>query len=410
MEHPICAGAHDLVDSLASVACTNPTFMHADEKAAALVELAEVEARVCELRLRVLAAADDVAEQTGARDAAAWVAHATHSSGRDARADLRLAFALERRPVLGAAFRTGLANRAQAGVIARALDELPDDLAPDTIKLAEKTLVAEAEHHDPAALLRLGRRILDVVAPEIAEAVEARHLANLEASAEARMRLGLRSMGDGTTRISGLLPDADAARLATYLHAFTNPRRDEAGVQVRSTVPYGHRAARAFCQFLETVDPTRLPVHGGDATALVVTMTLDSLRSELGAATLGTPAPDGADRITATQARRLACNAQIIPAVLNGVGEVLDLGRAQRLFSRAQRKALLIRDSTCRAEGCDIPGTWSEAHHLVPWSHGGATDLANAVLLCNRHHHRIHDPAYDHRRLANGDLRFHRRR
>ena len=217
-------------------------------------------------------------------------------------------------------------------------------------------------------------------------------------------------MGDGTTRISGLLPDAEAARLATYLHAFTNPRRDEAGVQVRSAVPYGHRAARAFCQFLERVDPTRLPVHGGDATTLVVTMTLDALRSELGAATLGTPAPDGADRITATQARRLACNAQIIPAVLNGVGEVLDLGRAQRLFSRAQRKALLIRDSTCRAEGCDIPGTWSEAHHLVPWSHGGATDLANAVLLCNRHHHRIHDAAYDHRRLANGDLRFHRRR
>ena len=75
-----------------------------------------------------------------------------------------------------------------------------------------------------------------------------------------------------------------------------------------------------------------------------------------------------------------------------------------------QRKALLIRDQTCRAEGCDIPGTWAEAHHLDPWSTGGSTDLANGILLCSHHHHRAHDTGYRTDRLPNGDIRFHRRR
>src|SRR5690606_8532801 len=115
------------------------------------------------------------------------------------------------------------------------------------------------------------------------------------------------------------------------------------------------------------------------------------------------------DRITAAQARRLACNAKIIPAVLGTDSAVLDVGRASRLFTRAQRKALLLRDETCRAEGCSIPGTWTEAHHLIPWSHGRPTDVDNALLLCRRHRHRAHDATCDMARLAAGDYRFHRR-
>ena len=117
------------------------------------------------------------------------------------------------------------------------------------------------------------------------------------------------------------------------------------------------------------------------------------------------------DLVTAAQARRLACTAKILPAVLGGDSIPLDLGRARRLFSPGQRKALLIRDKTCRAEGCDVPGTWCDAHHLDPWSSGGRSDLDNGVLLCNHHHHRAHDTAsYRTDRLPNGDMRFHRRR
>lgn len=88
---------------------------------------------------------------------------------------------------------------------------------------------------------------------------------------------------------------------------------------------------------------------------------------------------------------------------------MLHLGRARRLFSPAQRLALILRDQHCRAQGCTIPGTWTEAHHQTPWHHGGPTDLANGILLCPWHHHRAHDPTYTTERLPNGDVRFRRR-
>lgn len=243
----------------------------------------------------------------------------------------------------------------------------------------------------------------------------------------------MRRQGDGTTRLSAVLPDAVATRLATYLESYANPRRDESpvGVPTGGTAPgradpgpdaptahdpvarlaYPRRLGEAFCQFLESLDPKRLPIHGGDATTVIVTIPFESLLADLAAADLlgaGTD-PCAGESITASQARRFACNARIIPAVLGGESEVLDLGRAQRLFTAAQRRALLLRDRTCRAEGCDIPGTWSEAHHWVAWLAGGATDLVNGVLLCSHHHHRAHDLAYTVELLSNGDVRFARR-
>jgi hypothetical protein len=138
---------------------------------------------------------------------------------------------------------------------------------------------------------------------------------------------------------------------------------------------------------------------------VLVTIGLDALRAELGVGDLV-----GGDALSATEVRRLACTAGIVPAVLGGRGEILDLGRARRLFSPAQQQALILRDRTCRAEGCDIPGTWAEAHHWIPWNQGGRTDLANGLLLCSHHHHRVHDPTYTADRLPNGDIRYTRRR
>ena len=139
---------------------------------------------------------------------------------------------------------------------------------------------------------------------------------------------------------------------------------------------------------------------------MMVTIDLAQLRQDLGAAQLG-----NGGRISAGEARRLACTATIIPVVLGGASQILDLGRKSRLFSPAQRQALMLRDQHCRAEGCTIPATWCEAHHLgTPWSQGGRTDLANGALLCSHHHHRAHDPTYHHDILGDGQLRFQRRR
>ena len=95
-----------------------------------------------------------------------------------------------------------------------------------------------------------------------------------------------------------------------------------------------------------------------------------------------------APSISAAEARRLACDATIIPAVLGGPSELLDLGRGRRLFTGAARRALALRDRGCAFPGCDRPVGWCDAHHITAWAAGGATTVDNGVLLCG-HHHRL---------------------
>ncbi|GAA1952118.1 hypothetical protein GCM10009798_09210 [Nocardioides panacihumi] len=388
--------------ALRDVAGVNPTFMEPDAQRLALVGLAAARARLDELELRLISAAAEVAATDAARDVAGWLVAHTRRDIRTARADARLAEALDRRyEVLRVAMAQGRVHAEQAHVIAHALDGLPGDLDPAVLVDAEGMLVDLASRHTPRELRRLGQRILDTAAPDVAEQTLARRLEAEEASASRRTRLTLRSNGDGTTRISAVVPDAAALRLKTYLDAFTSPRQGA----TRGEGPYPRILGTAFCTFLERVDPKLLPRHGGRATTVVVTIPLQSLQQELGVGDL-----IGGEAVSATEVRRLACTAGIVPAVLGGSGEILDLGREQRLFTPAQHKALVIRDRTCRAQGCDIPGTWAEAHHRIPWSLGGKTDLANAVLLCSHHHHRVHDPRFTADRLPNGDVRFTRRR
>jgi uncharacterized protein DUF222 len=398
--HPVLGCVAVLDAALKDVADVDPTFMRIDDKAAALLALTRLAGQVEELRDRVLGCAADVAEQDGARDAAAWLAHHSRVAGDDARRSLRLARgSADRWAGLATARREGEVTTAQAEVIRRALDDLPAGLDHEVRSLAEKRLVAEAGRFGPRELRRLARRVLEVVSPEAGEEHEQRLLQREEALADRTTYVHTRRNGDGTTDLRARVSDQLAQRLLTYLEAFTSPRRN-----LDDRRPYDQRLGSAFGDFLEAVDPQRLPLHGGDATTVLVTVDLETLRSGWGTALIGDKP------ITAGEARRLACTAKLIPAVLGGDSEVLDLGRADRLFQPQQRKAMAITQPTCRAAGCDIPATWCEAHHgVIPWAQGGATDLAEGVLLCSFHHHRAHDHHYDVQRRPDGRMEFHRR-
>lgn len=389
-------------------------YLSPADKAAALVQLARLESRVAATRLRLMAVADEVTEEKGDRDVAAWCQRELLVDRGVARREMTLAGSLEHRwTALAEAHRAGEVSTAQADVIARALDDLPKETPADVLVTAEKVLVEHASTFAPKELRVLGGRILDVVAPEVGEEQERKTLEGEERKARKITSQATRNHGDGSTTIRIRVPDATADRLLTYLHAWTNPRKHhdggeaggDAGSSSADTVPYPTRLGRAFCALLEHLDPARLPRHGGTATAVVITMDYDTMMSGLGVA-----ATDTGGRISASEARRLLCTSHVIPAVLGGKSEPLDLGRGKRLYEKGQRRAMDLRDQHCRAEGCDIPAAWCEAHHLIPWLEGGKTDLADGLLLCSHHHHRAHDDRYLHDRLPNGDLRFHRRR
>lgn len=108
-------------------------------------------------------------------------------------------------------------------------------------------------------------------------------------------------------------------------------------------------------------------------------------------ATAGTSRVIGGSVLPVETVRRLACDANIIPVVLNGSGVALVVGRAKRLATAHQRRALAARYETCAIPGCAVLFHRCEPHHLRPWESGGGTDLSNLLPLCVRHHHAVHE-------------------
>jgi hypothetical protein len=134
---------------------------------------------------------------------------------------------------------------------------------------------------------------------------------------------------------------------------------------------------------------------GQDSTG-VITGTVTNTESAAETGNTNTPSAAGTGNfvftgpVAAATLRKIACDADIIPALLGTHGEILDLGRKTRLFTPAQRLALTARDQGCTFPNCTIPAPWCEAHHITYWSRGGPTTIDNGALLCSAHHHLVH--------------------
>ena len=93
--------------------------------------------------------------------------------------------------------------------------------------------------------------------------------------------------------------------------------------------------------------------------------------------------------------RRLACDADIIPVVLNGDGVALDQGRAKRLATAEQRTAIEAMHATCVHPDCSVSIDDCRIHHTTPWQYGGRTDLADLAPVCETHHHLVHEGGWE---------------
>ncbi len=353
--------------------------------------LAQVSSRLDALTATVLAHAVEVRveETNGATTTATWWADATTRTRATAHRDVKLAVALSRFAALAEALAEGRVNTEQAHAIARALSDLesdgPAELEPVVVEQAEKHLVDCADGFDAKHLKVLGRHVLTVVAPEVGEAHEAKLLEDEERRAAEKTRLTFASDGHGMVHGRFSIPALHGAMLAKAIQALTWATQDPA--EVRQSKPTPVAAGQAFTELLERMDAADLPSVGGVGATVVVTMTIDSLTGGLAAAAL-----DTGEVISASAARRLACEAGVIPMVLGGKSEVLDVGRRRRFHTRAQRLAIAQRDKTCVVGGCDAPPSRCHVHHVIPWSEGGGTSVKDGRLYCSAHHAMIHDP------------------
>ncbi|MBB5511411.1 hypothetical protein HD598_000098 [Neomicrococcus aestuarii] len=135
----------------------------------------------------------------------------------------------------------------------------------------------------------------------------------------------------------------------------------------------------------------KLPWNGGLRPQVMVTIDEETLQGRIASAKTFQSHSAQVGPIDPGLIRRIACNADILPVVLNGEGRVLDVGAPQRLFTTEQRKILYARDLGCSAPGCTVPADGCEAHHVQEWSKGGPTTIENGALVCHFHHKLVHD-------------------
>lgn len=287
------------------------------------------------------------------------------------------------RPAVAAALAAGELPVAAAYVIAKAVERVRHCTDRATLDALEQMMVdrsADLSLHDLAVL---GRRAIDVVDPDGAEP--------REDLLRSRSGLSITRTSDGMVRwVVTMHPEA-AGILTTALDARTTPRRQPTFSIDPESEPDADPRTLSQRRLDALTDLGRASLQhdtgqvAGSPVTMLVTVALDALLSGIGTARIS-----GVDEpISAATARRLAADAEIIPAVLGACPEPLDLGRAARLFTTAQRRALTIRDGGCVWPGCPAPPGWCEVAHLISWLQGGATDLKNGVLMCPFHHRRL---------------------
>ncbi|MDG4830453.1 DUF222 domain-containing protein [Solwaraspora sp. WMMD1047] len=369
------------------------------ELVAALEAVHGLEQRLTALRLALVREVDGrgVATTHGASSTAVWLRERLRMSGSAARRSVELAAALDAAPaVVGHALAAATINAEQARVIVDMVSDLPATVGAEVVEKAAQALVDHSVRFEPSILRGLGRRILHHVAPDVAEQAEADALRREEEQAHPRRHVSLSSPRDGRVRLTGVL-DLETAGL---LHAALDPLCAPTGDgDDRSPGQRRHDALADVCRLV--LRTGQLPASGGDRPQLVVTIGYHALVREMGAGMLDTGAA-----LTPATVRRLACDAVILPAVLGGNGQVLDVGRQRRLFTGPLRRALVLRDGGCAFPGCDRPPRWCDGHHITAWHDGGTTTLDNAVLICGYHHRLIHTGQWQVRLAPDGRPEF----
>ncbi|MBV8527465.1 MAG: DUF222 domain-containing protein [Candidatus Dormibacteraeota bacterium] len=239
----------------------------------------------------------------------------------------------------------------------------------------ESRLLKQAERHTVTRFRR--------------DCTNARHAADSAAflndyvdAADARF-LDVKARDDGSVWLRGFLDSVGAASLRTVLESLG--RRDGAG-DIRTSEK---RMADALVELAEfALHNPDIAGGGARAPQLMVTASVDTLRNAPGA-----PAAelDFAGLVPAETARRLACDADIIPVAVDGEGRPLAVGRSRRMPNTATRRKLQLRDRGCVFGNCDRPASWTVPHHIVFHENGGGNDLDNLASLCNRHHWVVHE-------------------
>lgn len=375
-----------LREAVHGVLAAEPDLCSAETLLADLDALGEVErlVRAAQQSRLTNAYQRNVTTDECGRSVRSWLIEDQLLNPAEASRRVRLVGELPSHPATQAAYESGEISDGHALVVLSALRQLRD---PDHVEPVEAVLLEWCRTHPPF---------------EVAQAVDA-ILAGLgiesSADAAAARRFSQRNVNvartfGGTGSLSGTL-SATAAEKLQLIFADCAKRigpEDERDAGARRH----DRLEEVLDHYLGTSD--ELPNVTAERPRVIVTIDLDTL---LGHLSERWGILDSGVAIAPATARRLACDAEILPAVLGAPGAVLDIGGLTRSFSTAVKRAALIRDGA----RCGFPNCrrrLAECHHIVWWAHGGKSTLDNAVWLCAFHHWLAHEGGWSIKRNADG--------
>ena len=281
-------------------------------------------------------------------------------------------------PATADVFAAAAASLRHVEAIARVLGSpAAQRLTPETWADAETQLAAKSQEYTPSELRSWGEALIELLDQDGAEPDD-------HPPAQVNELHLTRHHNGAGGRITGHFDDAamfDA--IATVIDAGSTPRT------AADDRPVAQRQAEALADACGYVlDHADLPQSGGRRPHLNVLIRLDDLQNRARAAML-----DLGGTLTPETLRMLACDAGVVPIVMNGHGQPLDVGRLTRTIPDGIRRAVTARDRGCAH--CGRPPSWCDIHHIRAWEHGGGTSVGNCVMLCRACHRLVHHSAWD---------------
>jgi len=360
----------------AALRAADPDVMDRDELAVFTRRVASHQAWCDSLLVRATRRQRALAEQGRAEAPKDLLAREGGQSGREARtADDRekICTAL---PNFESALSSGSVSSGHVDAIAAAVRDL------------DEVTAAEFFTHRDDLLDKAAQQGVDAFGQscrELARQVAAEHAAGADVAELERQRAAskIKRWTDKETGMRHTLISLDPERDRLFWTAVANAR-----LKVRQ-MPKHAKTAWNQLEVEALLAACSGGVGGEQVPSMIVLCDAETLRSGLHAKSIcetddGTPLP-------VDVMRRLACEAELLPVVLNGRGEALDAGRSQRLATPAQRAALRAMHRSCIGPTCSVPFEDCEIHHVVPWEDGGFTNLDNLAPLCSHDHHLVHE-------------------
>jgi Domain of unknown function (DUF222)/HNH endonuclease len=310
-------------------------------------------------------------------------------------------------PATAQAWRAGMLDEQHLRVIQTFCRDLPVDTPVDTAERAERFLAHEASKLRPDQLEKVANRCAVLINPDgkfsdddrarqrgfswCGQRRDGMSIGKLVASPELRANLdawlarfaapGMCNPDDQTPCVTG------------------EPDQDVAGKDLRSHAQRQHDALNALVRG-QLGDP-KLGVHNGLPVTVVVSTTLQELTAATGQAVTG-----GGTLLPMSDVIRMASHAYHYLAVFDDhQNRPLYLGRSHRIASPDQRVVLYAKDRGCTAPGCDVPGYWTEVHHVDDWARGGQTNIDKLTLACKPDHN-LAEKGWRTIKLANGQTEW----